>query len=524
MATPVELIKNFVDALTKTTKTGTDAVNEALTAVGITGDYSSLLEEFDSKGSILEQNFLEQVCGVRLNNSDTGAITGSDAGGSTTKTAESIVPENGTATELTDSEYNSFTKNGLTVNVTYNEDYVGDTKLDVDKQKLVTRALYNWWVPESLDIINESLGLNFTDGRANLNEINVKFSADPGTFSTGLKLDIDYDLGRASNVTLTFGYDLVNALTAADKNGTLAYGGQVGTSSFWSAVFATNLDQLVLQALAEVALRANVSYVNDLPQPIARGLAEIVGGYDGGMTSLSFVTSQEADKFGYALVRYLAKNYSTDDTSTTDTSTTDTGQVISNYAGEPVTVSGFTGANFSGNNFVVNSSTGGLTIENVTDKIVDIRDSAGGEFLKAYQASTAGVVDGRGIAAYEIIEGAATGMDVILAGEGGSQLWGGSGNSADAIAGGNGIDIFIGGRYQGSDVFYNASSADFVNLTDATLSDIVGTLEDNGNIAIGFNTGEIVTIQSTELLSAAINLADGSSWRFNHVTKSWQIS
>ena len=205
------------------------------------------------------------------------------------------------------------------------------------------------------------------------------------------------------------------------------------------------------------------------------------------------------------------------------TPTTGTGQTISNYMGEPVTLSGsFMGATFSGNNFVVNSSAGTLTIQNVVDKVVDLRNSAGNEFVKAYKASAAGVIDGRGIASYEIIEGSSAGTDVIFAGDGGSQIWGGSGTAADALVGGLGTDIFIGGRYQGADNFYSASSADFVNLTDATLSDIVAAVEVNGNIAIGFNTGNIVTIQSTELLSAAVNLADGSSWRFNHVTKSWQ--
>ena len=201
-------------------------------------------------------------------------------------------------------------------------------------------------------------------------------------------------------------------------------------------------------------------------------------------------------------------------------------QVISNYNGQPITLNiteNFSpGVSLNGDNFILKLPTGTLTIQNATDKIVDLRDASGGEFLKAYQASSAGIVDGRGINAYEIIEGSAAGMDVILAGDGGSQLWGGSGNSADAIAGGNSSDIFIGGRYQGADVFYNASSADVVNLTDSSLSDIVAAVEVNGNIAIGFNTGNIITIQSTELLSAAVNLADGSSWRFNHVTKGWQ--
>ena len=38
------------------------------------------------------------------------------------------------------------------------------------------------------------------------------------------------------------------------------------------------------------------------------------------------------------------------------------------------------------------------------------------------------------------------------------------------------------------------------------------------------DTGAIISIQSTDTLSAAINLADGSSLRFNHATKAWQNS
>ena len=197
-------------------------------------------------------------------------------------------------------------------------------------------------------------------------------------------------------------------------------------------------------------------------------------------------------------------------------------KTISNYSGQAVTLGAFTGANFNGNNFVVNSPTGALIIENVTDKIVDLRDGTDNAFIKAYTPSTAGVIDLRGLAGYEIISGAANGTDVIFAGDGGSQLWGGSGLDADALVGGNGSDIFVGGRFQGSDNIFNASSADTVNLTDATLSDIVATVGGDGNISIGFNTNSVINIQSTELLSAAINLADGSSWRFNHATKAWQ--
>lgn len=182
----------------------------------------------------------------------------------------------------------------------------------------------------------------------------------------------------------------------------------------------------------------------------------------------------------------------------------------------------YTGAAFDENgNFFVSSSTGTLVIQNSMDKIIDLSDVAGNSFIKAYSASTAGVIDGRGLTGFEMINGSA-GADVIFASDGGSQLWGGADVESDALVGGAGSDMFVGSKAQGGDAFLNASSADIVNLLDVTLSDIIATAEDNGSIGIAFNTGNVIVMQSSELLSAAVNLADSSSWRFNHVTKSWQ--
>ncbi len=189
MSTPVGVIKKFVKTLMETKKAGYDAIDEAFKAVGAVrydvfqSKYGTELRNTPFYQTSGAQTFAEQNCGIRLNNEDTGAITGSDAGGKTTKTAESIVPETAKAVKLTDAEYNSFTKNGLTVNVTYAEkddknvdekfNYSGATYLE--KQKLVTRALYNWWIPESVDLINESLGINFTDDSSNLKEVDIEF-------------------------------------------------------------------------------------------------------------------------------------------------------------------------------------------------------------------------------------------------------------------------------------------------------------------------------------------------------------
>ena len=163
------------------------------------------------------------------------------------------------------------------------------------------------------------------------------------------------------------------------------------------------------------------------------------------------------------------------------------------------------------------------------DKLVDIVDASGNAFIKAYVASKEGVIDGRGHAGIEVIEGSQN-SDTIYAGDGGSQLWGGDdevedilfgGGGADTFTGGNG-DTFISGKNQGSDTFRNISTKDTINLSDVTLSDIVAAKDTNGFISLTFNTGNTINIQSSELLSGAIQLADGTSRRFNHMTRTWQ--
>ena len=61
-----------------------------------------------------------------------------------------------------------------------------------------------------------------------------------------------------------------------------------------------------------------------------------------------------------------------------------------------------------------------------------------------------------------------------------------------------------------------------IDLSTAGGSTFVAASEANGMIALAFNTGNVVAVQSSELLSSAFVLADGSAYRFNHVTKTWQ--
>ncbi|MBR1858594.1 MAG: hypothetical protein IJ797_03775, partial [Selenomonadaceae bacterium] len=346
MASQADVIKKFVQGLTTATKTGEEAVNSALKTIGIT-NYKTLTDDYrklgwTEYGSDRNQNILEQSCGVRVNNKDTGAITGSDAGGSTTKTSESIIAESSTAQALTEAEYNSFTKKGLTVNVTYDDsgydnsnfDYDLDTYLD--KQKLVIRNLYNWWIPEALDLINDSLGVNFTDGRANTNEINIKFTNDTWSYSDFLKIEVDTDMGYASNITWTINMAYLSNITEDDKNGKInedMHGGiYVNKDSVESGNGISDyFDRVVARELANMTLRANISYYDDLPNPIKLGLPRLVDGYDENINYTSLYSCYYTSIYGnnlqgYTLLRYLAKQYVSeiDDTTSGGSSSTDT--------------------------------------------------------------------------------------------------------------------------------------------------------------------------------------------------------
>ena len=199
--------------------------------------------------------------------------------------------------------------------------------------------------------------------------------------------------------------------------------------------------------------------------------------------------------------------------------------VITNYTpGEKIALgTPPTSGTFVDGNFVLTSASGSLVVKNAANKVVEFTDGNGNDFIKAYAATNPGTIDGRGLAGFELINGS-EGNDFIYAGDGGSQLWGNSGMASDLLTGGAGTDIFVGGRYQGADIFNNAEAKDEVHLSDATLSDIIATAEQNGLIAISFNNGNSVAIQSTEALSAAVILADGSKYRYNHATRNWQTA
>ena len=94
--TQQEVIKKFMASLDTTTLSGKAALDEAIkAATNYFNNIETAIKQMvaDSKNAKNSNDFLKKYCGIILDNDDTGAITGKDAGGSKTKTDSSIVPE-----------------------------------------------------------------------------------------------------------------------------------------------------------------------------------------------------------------------------------------------------------------------------------------------------------------------------------------------------------------------------------------------------------------------------------------------
>lgn len=180
------------------------------------------------------------------------------------------------------------------------------------------------------------------------------------------------------------------------------------------------------------------------------------------------------------------------------------------------------GIEISDDDFVLDSSSGALTIENGRNKIIDFSDTHGNTGLYAYVAGDAGVVDGRCFVNFEIIIGAENKSNNLIAGVGGSSLWGGVGFSADILTGNLGIDNFIIGKNEGNDHIANADSNDVIDLHDVTLSDIVATAADGNLIGVAFNTGFVMTVEGKDNVSPIFQLSDGTRYAYNYSNAAWQ--
>ena len=190
----LESVKNFLGALNDTTKSGMAAVDEAVAAAsgGVFQNAQALIDSYISdmnanSGTSTSQqdSFLKEYCGIDLSNDDTGAITGKDAGGDTTKTAESVVPETGPTSSWTAPGDLSGTStfNGLTIHwsTRFSSDSVANSHPVTSSNAntdFMLKALNSEWMTSALNLIADSFDMSFEDSGATVRDIDLYFAND----------------------------------------------------------------------------------------------------------------------------------------------------------------------------------------------------------------------------------------------------------------------------------------------------------------------------------------------------------
>lgn len=467
--TAQDVIKKFMGSLDTTTYSGTAALNQAVSIAsgGYFQNISAAIEQMvsDCNSASSGSVFLKDYCDIILGNDDTGAITGADAGGSTVKTRNSIVPEVGT---LNDFKGNTFTTKGLTVKLSNLNDLdnikaITYDELADDKQKYIWQALQTWWAESALNLIEESYSDKM--GFASNSSVVVK-TMDFGfvneynnTLATTWTL-MNNTTGNAAHLAMTVNMKYYNGIKVGNVDGESSTAG------------ATYLDRVLSHEFTHAIMSANIKFAWDLPQFIKEGMSELTHGIDderGNViqalannstslaSSLSLTDSGTGMTYayagGYMFLRYLAK------------------QAAEHYPK-------LGGSALSSNNVLADStvtvSGTVLTINDTfTDDTLDLTAYASVKKINAKTMNRGIEIVGNNLAnsiaagnGNDTISGN-TGNDTILGGAGNDIIIGDAGNDLlkgdagnDTLKGGSGNDTLTGGA--GKDVFIHVDGNDVI--------------------------------------------------------------
>lgn len=517
-----EFIKRFMYSLDNTTASGKEAINEAINyASG--GYFSNLTSAINQMVADCKKysgtSFLLNKCGINLSNTDTGAITGYDAGGSTIKTKESIVPESGSLdTSFKDSSFT--TEGGLTFNITQSN--------LTSNQLHIWQALKTWWAEECLTLLKESYGYSFNDYDATVREISVEFTnVSNGGYLAYVRHPQDSD-GKSTSLSLTINEAYFKSFANSDVNGK-------------SSSNQGYLDRTLAHELTHAIMAAKVDNYSDLPLFITEGLADLTQGIDDlrgsalktlssnytklkeVLTSDSKINTSYVYAAGYMFLRYIAKQtveyYYPGSTTTTDTSgeVTIKGSVLTmskDYSSDKLDLSKYSSVktvkatalkkeitivgNTNANSIISGSGNDILSGGNGNDTL---SGGSGNDSLSGDNGND------------KLIGG--NGNDTLIGGSGNDSLSGGSGN--DSLSGGSGNDTLIGGN--GNDIFIYTGGNDII--TDYTTSDkislgsAVSKATLSGSNVIFTTTAGSLTVKNGK--GKKLNLIDSSGKQYTQM-------
>lgn len=189
-------------------------------------------------------------------------------------------------------------------NVTFNGIRIFDGGADISKsvQDTIIKALNSEWLKASFDMIQDAYGLNFTDGRASVTEMEVVLKDEGGNDRLAY-VTSGATGGVTTKLTLTVNMYYYNDLDESDPNGSSP---STGTQY---------LDRVIAHELTHAVMSANIKNCGSLPMFIKEGFAEVTHGIDdnrrGTLESLpdlsDGMSGEGAYAGGYAFLRYMNK-------------------------------------------------------------------------------------------------------------------------------------------------------------------------------------------------------------------------
>lgn len=284
MATQQEVIKKFMASLDNTNLSSETALNAVIKYATNYKCYTiqEVIDAMikDCQNAKSADDFLKTYCGINLDNDDTGAITGSDAGGSIEKTAESIVPEKGMLIEFTNGSWFT-TEDGLIVMLgeriapkdesdNMREKYFEELS---EQEIYIWRAIYTWWIEGGLKLISDSYGDNYS------------FAS---TTATTKKLWIVFDYYEddpdSTELTATWGGPVHARRSTNDIKihvnmkyyNNIDMTSEDGKSEDASLYF----DRCMAHELTHAVMRTSINYHDYLPAFVKEGMAELTHGID----------------------------------------------------------------------------------------------------------------------------------------------------------------------------------------------------------------------------------------------------
>ena len=493
----LSVIKKFMKSLDNTTLSGTAAVDEAVKACS---DFSSAQEVInqlisDRQNSSSTSDFLLNYCGINLNNSDTGAITGSDAGGSVTKTATSVVPESGSSSYPSST---TFTKRGLTVTVPAKSTLTST-------QQVIVQGLYSWWIEEALKLVEESYGYSFTDSDASVTNMNIEFIDD----SSGSLASTSYayypSTGRSTQLKLIINSAYFSDLTTSNVDGLSNY---------------AYLDRTIAHELTHAVMAAKINYCYNLPDFLSEGLGELVQGADDTrnyeINSLAANTSSlksalalsdtsynyHSSTAGYIFLRYLAKQAANDTIDGVTISNSNSNTIINGTSYDDSIY------NYYGDSVSIDAGAGDDSIDNYYSQNVTINAGADNDYIYNSGSGLNVKIDaGAGNDSIfnigdNVTINAGAGNDSIFNYGKNVTINAGAGNDTVFLYSYSSLNVIQYASGDGNDIIYSIKSTDTLQITGAKYT----TTKSGDDLIVGVGSGKITLVGAA---NTAINI-DGT--------------